>query len=193
MNKSGFDKVEGGVKFAIQAALASFFFLLGGGIFLGFGISGGVTGWRLMALAVGAGLVFGVGGIFGGPKFAGWIGGSAGGLFFPGAWFDRPQPVYGPVEAKAVAGDYEGAIAGFEKLLEEFPADYRTYSRMIGMLVLDVGSPERAAAVLERAMGALPNEAERQELTRLFEETSEELTRRRNTRGRVDLELDETE
>ncbi|NOY81365.1 MAG: tetratricopeptide repeat protein [Kiritimatiellaeota bacterium] len=171
----------------VKTVFGVFFFLLAAGIFFGFGLSAGLTGWRLVGLALSAGTFAGLGAVVGAPAAAGLLGRSAGGLFFPEASFDKPQPAYGPAEAMAAAGRLEEALAAFEKTLEEFPGEYRAYARMIEILLYELRDTDRAAAVLERAGNALPDAGEKAELEGLFREACEEIAQQQTGRGRVEL------
>ncbi len=191
MHDDSAEKARFSVGIAIKIGIGMFFFQLGTAIFFGLGLSSGLQGWRLIALALGAGTLMGAGAVLGAPALAGGLGRAAGGLFYPEASFDGPQPVYGPAEAMAAAGQYEEALDAFEELLEEFPGETRAYARMIEILLYELRDRGRAAAVLDRAEKALSDADAKAEIEQIFQEGCEEIERERTARGRVDLAPDD--
>ncbi len=91
-----------------------------------------------------------------------------GSLFYPGERFDRPQPMYSIPQSKRANGLYEEAIAGFEKIAEDYPNEVKPYIEMIDIAIRDLKDARRAGAIYHRGIAALKKEEDRANLTRMY-------------------------
>jgi len=91
-----------------------------------------------------------------------------GNLFYPGERFNRPLPMYGIPQAKRAKGLYEEAIAGFEKIAEDYPNEVKPYIEMIDIAIRDLKDARRAGAIYHRGIAALKKEEDRANLTRMY-------------------------
>ena len=75
------------------------------------------------------------------PWVAQRFGDLAGGLFFPDRKFDRPQPVFSIAEGKRTQGQPREALAEYERVLLEHPAEIRCYVGMMDIAARDLRDP----------------------------------------------------
>lgn len=92
----------------------------------------------------------------------------SGNLFCPGRRFDRPQPMYGIPQSKKAKGLYEEAIAGFEKIAEEYPEEVQPYVEIIDIAIVKLKEPERANATYQRGMSVLKKDEDKEALARMY-------------------------
>jgi len=104
----------------------------------------------------------------------------AGNLFYPEDHFDHPQPMYGIPEAKRKRGLYEEAMAGFEKIAEEYPNEIKPYVEMIDIAIVDLKDAGRANAIYRRGVSALKNAADKEILARMYSAIRTRLNSRSN-------------
>lgn len=91
-----------------------------------------------------------------------------GNLFWPSAQYDRPQPQYSIPQSKRARGLYEEAMAGFEKIAEEYPDEMQPYIEMIDIAIVNLHDPQRAEAVFQRGISALKKDEDRETLARMY-------------------------
>ena len=124
----------------------------------------GVSG----ALSVISPLFIVVGGIIVGPPFARLVAEPAGNLFYPGRRFSRPQPAYSIPQSKRAKGLYEEAIAEFEAIADEYPAEVRPYIEMIDISIVNLKDPDRADEIFQRGISVLKKEADKEVLAKTY-------------------------
>jgi tetratricopeptide (TPR) repeat protein len=93
---------------------------------------------------------------------------SSGNLFWPGTQFFRPQPVYGIPQSKRAKGMYEEAIAGFDKIAQDYPDEVKPYIEMIDITIVNLKDPDRASAIYERGLSLLKKDEDREALARMY-------------------------
>jgi tetratricopeptide (TPR) repeat protein len=128
-------------------------------------------GWIMAAsphlFFVGLGIV-GVGALVLAWPLAALFAEPTGSLYFPGARFDRPQPMYGIPASKRQRGLYAEAIAEYERLAAEYPDEVKPYQEMIDIALLDLRDPDRALAIFQQGLAALPTQEDKESLARYF-------------------------
>ena len=92
----------------------------------------------------------------------------AGDLFYPNRRSSRPAPMYSIQEAKRAQGLYEEAIAGFEKIAEEYPEEVRPYIEMIDIAIVNLKDPERANKIYQRGISLLNNIEDKEALASMY-------------------------
>jgi len=97
------------------------------------------------------------------PPFAALIAQPAGGLFYPHR-SARPEPRYSAAEGRRMRRRHEEAIAEFERIAEQFPAEVRPYVAMMEIALLDLHDSERAGAIVKRGLATLRDDASREHL-----------------------------
>ncbi len=114
--------------------------------------TGGLAAAGAMLLAaacfIGAGLLMA-------PWVAARAGGAAGTIFFPDRRFDRPQPMYSLAEGKRTQGKPREALAEYERILLEHPADVRCYIAMMDIAARDLRDPALAEGYFRRGTEAV--------------------------------------
>lgn len=150
----------------------------------------GALGWWLLASASGglqafSRLLFGMacvvaGAVIMAPPIARLIAEPSGNLFYPGKRLDRPQPVYGIPQAKRARGFYEEAMAGFEKIAEEYPDEVKPYVEMIDIAIRDLKDPDRANAIYRRGVSRLRKDEDKEVLARMHGAIRTRLNARRS-------------
>lgn len=98
------------------------------------------------------------------PPFARFICYKIGTMFFSDDRFDKPQPIYSIPEARRREGNYEEAIAGFEKIAAEDPQEVRAYIGMIDVAIVELKDIPRAEAMMREALSVLSQPADRERL-----------------------------
>jgi hypothetical protein len=134
---------------------------------------------------------FVVAGIIVAPGIAGALARPAGGLFFPAETFTVPPPDYGPADAAYHTGRSAEALAGYIKIIESYPGEFRAYAMAIRILLFDLRDEPRARDVLRQAEEALTVPEERAELARLFAEYRTEAARHAGSRRRKVVDVDD--
>ena len=89
-------------------------------------------------------------------------------LFYPSREFEKPQPPYATAEAKAKKGDYEEAIAAYQRIAAEYPEEIEPFIAMLHVAIFALHDPPRAARIYEEGMQALKTEKDRLALTRVY-------------------------
>ena len=92
----------------------------------------------------------------------------AGNLFWPSARYDRPQPAYSIPQSKRARGLYEEAMAGFEKIAEEYPQEVQPYVEMLEITTVNLHDPKRANAIFHRGVNVLKKGEDREALVRMY-------------------------
>lgn len=91
-----------------------------------------------------------------------------GNLFYPTRHFDRPQPMYSIPQSKRAKGLYEEAIAGLERIAEEYPDEAKPYIEMIDIAIVHLNDPDRADAIYQRGISQLKKDEEKEVLARMY-------------------------
>lgn len=92
----------------------------------------------------------------------------AGSLFMPDEHFDRKQPMYSIPESKKVKGFYEEAIAGYQKIADEYPDESKPYIEIISILAFSLNDMNRATDVYKKGLAKLTSSKQRQALSTFF-------------------------
>lgn len=92
----------------------------------------------------------------------------SGSLFWPSEHFDRPQPMYSIPQSKRAKGLYEEALAGFEKIAEDYPEELQPYVEMIDIAIVNLMDPDRANRIYQKGLSTLKREEAKEALTRMF-------------------------
>ena len=106
--------------------------------------------------------VFILGAVIIAPSLAELFAEPTGNLFWPSAQYDRPQPAYSIPQSKRARGLYEEAMAGFEKIAEEYPQEVQPYVEMIDLAIVNLHDPKRANAIFHRGVDALTKDEDRE-------------------------------
>jgi tetratricopeptide (TPR) repeat protein len=119
-------------------------------------------GKRLLGLmcVVGAAAIVGRG-------LPGLIAEPAGSLFYPRRVM-LPGPVYSVAEARRARGKYEDALAEYERIIEQFPAELLAYVTMMEIAFVHLGDAERAESIVKRGLAALPDDGSRHSLLQKY-------------------------
>lgn len=167
-------------RFCWKLAIATPFFAVGAGGYLiggaaeadplGRGLLGGMA--SMVALLLGALIVA--------SSIAQLLAEPWGSLFFPGAQFDRPQPMYGIPEARRKEGRYEESFAGFAEIVREHPQQLRAYIALIDVAIVDLKDVARAETVLQEGLSRLRERADREQLIACFEHSRSMLHNQRD-------------
>jgi tetratricopeptide (TPR) repeat protein len=80
--------------------------------------------------------------------------------------FDRPQPMYGKPMALRKNRQYEEAINAYEEIAEAYPDELKPWLEMIDVMQRDLGDPERAERIYQRALIEFQSKADRERLAR---------------------------
>ena len=96
-------------------------------------------------------------------------------LFSPGRRFTKPQPIYSIPEAKVKQGRHEEAWSLYEEIIEKHPERLKPYVKMIDIAIVHLKDWERATAIYQRGMAALPKQKDRETLTKLYKAMSTRL------------------
>ena len=75
--------------------------------------------------------------------------------------FSEPQPALGIPASKAVRGDLEGAVADYEALLLDHPANKELYCRLLEIVLGPMKREEYGEEILQRGIMNLANDGER--------------------------------
>jgi tetratricopeptide (TPR) repeat protein len=90
-----------------------------------------------------------------------------GSLFFPRRAAE-PEPGYSRAVAQRKRGRLQEAMAEYEQIAAQFPAEVRAYVAMIEIAIVDLNDAERARHIVERGLAALPDEPRQMELLRAY-------------------------
>ena len=93
---------------------------------------------------------------------------SAGSLFYSRERFSGPLPMYGIPASKRARGDYEEAIAYYEKMIIDYPNEVRPYTEMIDIAIRDLKDPERALKLYQRGVLILKSDEDKEFLARVY-------------------------
>ena len=96
------------------------------------------------------------------------VGEPAGSLFYPSARFEGPQPMYGIPESKRKSGFPEEAMAGYERLAEQYPQEVKPYIAMMEIAIVDLGNVERGTRIYEKGMSVITNPDDQAALSRFY-------------------------
>ena len=94
-----------------------------------------------------------------------------GDLYWPRRYFDRPQPMYGIPESRRRKGQFEEALAEYEKIAAANPGEVRPWLDMIDIAITDLRDPERANVFFQHGLAALPDPDAKDHLARVFAAT----------------------
>lgn len=97
------------------------------------------------------------------PPFAVLVAEPAGSLFYPRR-HARPDPRYSAAEGRRMRRRHEEAIAEFEHIAAQFPAEVRPYVAMMEITLLDLHDSERAGAIVKRGLATVRDDASRKHL-----------------------------
>ena len=125
-------------------------------------------GKAIQNVLVGVGLVV-VGSAILAPSLARLIAEPMGNFLHPGDTSSRKRPMYSIPETKRARGYYEEAIAGFEKIAEEYPGEVKPWISIIDISIRDLSDPDRAQSAFHRGLVTLKSEKDRQVLTTMYE------------------------
>ncbi len=92
------------------------------------------------------------------------------------SYFDKPQPMYSIPQSHRVKGLPEEALAEYEKILSQFPEEFRPHLDMIEIALLDLRDPARARALYLRALDHAKTPADKAALETIYSETLTRLT-----------------
>lgn len=87
--------------------------------------------------------------------------------FLPKDKFTEPQPALGIPATKAIRGDLEGAVAGYEALLIQYPKEKEIYCRLLEIVLGPMKLEEYGENVLQRGLKNLASDSERLVLLKL--------------------------
>lgn len=76
--------------------------------------------------------------------------------------------MYSIPQSKKAKGLYEEAMAGFEKITEEYPDEVQPYVEMIDMAIVKLKDPERAHAIYQRGVSRLKKDEDKEALARMY-------------------------
>ncbi len=94
-----------------------------------------------------------------------------GDLYWPRRYFDQPQPMYGIPESRRRKGQFEEALAEYEKIAAAHPAEVRPWLDMIDIALTDLRDPERANTLFQRGLAALADPDAKDHLARVYAAT----------------------
>ena len=92
----------------------------------------------------------------------------AGSLFYPIKRSSKPAPMYGIPQSKRAKGLYEEAMAGFEKISEDYPNELQPFIEMIDISIVNLKDPERANAIYRRGVSVLKKREDKEALARMY-------------------------
>ncbi len=96
-------------------------------------------------------------------------------LFYPGTHSSKKAPMYGIPESKRAKGLYEEAIAGFEKIAEDYPNETKPYIEMIDIAIRDLKDPERANKIYQHGTSVLKKDKDKAVLSSMYTAISSRL------------------
>jgi hypothetical protein len=86
-------------------------------------------------------------------------------IIFPAEKLRGPQPMYGVAESKIARGLHEEAMAEYQKIAAQYPAEPKPYLGMISVAIEHLQDPDWADAIYRRGMKAMENDKAKQTLT----------------------------
>ncbi|MFC1497909.1 hypothetical protein ACFLS1_05485 [Verrucomicrobiota bacterium] len=92
----------------------------------------------------------------------------AGSLFYPVTRASGPQPMYSIPESRRAKGLYEEAMAGFEKIAEDYPNETKPYIEMIDIAICDLKDSERANEIYKRGVSVMKKDEDKEVLARMY-------------------------
>ena len=155
-------------RLGVRVLIAGPFFVASGVLMvLGASGRGGMMGvYVLFCLGVAALIV---GAIIVIPVITGAIGSSvASSLFLPEREIE-PAPRYSMAQAMIQRGEFEGALARFREIADEFPQEVRTYVEMIDVALSRLKDAKRAEGFYRQGLAALVSPEDRGKLTHSYE------------------------
>lgn len=90
-------------------------------------------------------------------------------LYFPAEVLTGPQPMYGVAASKLAKGRHEEAIAEYEKIAAQYPAELKPYLEMIGIAIDHLNDPDWAKVIYQRGMAAMKSEDDREALAKGYQ------------------------
>lgn len=93
-----------------------------------------------------------------------WFSRQFGELFFSDNELHGPQPIYSIPEARRARGDIQGAWEALEKIAEEFPQEFKVYTQLIDIAVMESADFSLAEEVLAQGLSALKKNSDREAL-----------------------------
>lgn len=93
-----------------------------------------------------------------------WFSRLFGELFFSDNQIRGPQPIYSIPEARRARGDLQGAWEALEKIAADFANEFKVYTQMMDMAVMDSADLSLAEKVLARGLRALKKSSDREAL-----------------------------
>jgi tetratricopeptide (TPR) repeat protein len=108
---------------------------------------------------------------------------SSGLLFWPDQHFDRAQPLYSIPQSKRAQGLYEEAMAGFEKIAEEYPGELQPYVELIDVAIVHLRDPGRANEIYQRGLARLTTDDDKEALARTYRALLSRLSAREREAG----------
>lgn len=91
-----------------------------------------------------------------------------GGLFYPTAQYDRPQPMYSIPETLRKQGNFEEAMAKLEEIADQYPDEVKPYVEMLNIAVLNLKDMRRAERIYLRGITSLEDKEKREMLAHVF-------------------------
>ena len=92
----------------------------------------------------------------------------AGGLFLPTRRLSRKLPMYSIPQSRRAKGLYEEAMAGFEKIAQDYPGELEPYIEMIDIAILDLKDPDRASRIYQQGVSRLKKDGDKEALERMY-------------------------
>lgn len=93
---------------------------------------------------------------------------SWGSIYYSSGRFDRPQPIYSIPAANAKKGLFEEAIAGYERIAEEYPSEVKPYIEMIEIAVVHLRNADRATRIYRTGLATLTEAKDRNVLSEMY-------------------------
>lgn len=93
--------------------------------------------------------------------------------------------MYGIPETMAKRGEYEEAIAAYEKIAKEYPNEIKPHAAMLEIALVALDDPARASDMYRHAIESLASEDARAVVTRRYSEFGS-LRRTRHDRGKTE-------
>ena len=97
-----------------------------------------------------------------------WLAHGTGNLFYPDEKLDRPPPLYSRAEALAKMDRFDEAMAAYEQIVADYPAEVKPFIDMIDIAIRHYRDPERANRIFQRGIAALTDQDARDSLSRMY-------------------------
>ena len=110
-------------------------------------------------------------GIICGWPAAHWIGRKLGDILscLPTERFQKAPPLLGIPRAMVMRGDIHGAVAKYEEMLVEYPAEKELHYRLLELVLGRLGDHSHGEAILRRALEKVPGARDRESLVNLHD------------------------